>query len=58
MSVVGITVPLRAIFAKGLLDKLKDEPATREEPASLDDLISLCIVIDNWMRERERGLLE
>lgn len=45
---------LRDIFRKGLAEELKDELATRDEPASLETLIKLAIKIDNRLRERRR----
>lgn len=45
---------LRDIFHKGLAEELKDELATRDEPASLEGLITLAIKLDNRLRERRR----
>lgn len=45
---------LLGIYLKGLSDQLKDELATREEPESLEQLISLSIWIDYHLRERSR----
>lgn len=43
-----------SFFKRGLSDRLQDELASREEPASLEQLISLVIRLDNRLRERER----
>lgn len=48
------TRALQAVFVKGLSDDVKDELATRDEPNSLDELISLAIRVDNRLRERSR----
>lgn len=45
---------LRGIYVKGLSEQLKDELATRDEPSTLEELISLSIRIDNRLRERVR----
>ncbi len=45
---------LIGVFIKSLLEKLKDELASWDEPKSLEDLISLAIRIDNRLRERNR----
>uniref|UniRef100_A0A3Q2YIA6 Retrotransposon gag domain-containing protein n=1 Tax=Hippocampus comes TaxID=109280 RepID=A0A3Q2YIA6_HIPCM len=45
---------LRRTFRDGLSDAIKDQLATREEPASLDELIDLSIRIDGRLRERRR----
>lgn len=45
---------LMGIFVKGLSEQLKDELASRDEPSSLEELISLSIKIDNRLRERLR----
>ncbi len=47
-------VALRGVFVQGLSEELKDELATRDEPDSLEELISLAIKIDNRLRERAR----
>lgn len=43
---------LRGVFVKGLSEQMKDELATRDEPADLCSLVSLAIRIDNRLRER------
>lgn len=43
---------LKGIFVNSLSDFLKDQLATRDEPDSLDGLISLAIRLDNRLRER------
>lgn len=45
---------LMGIYQKGLSESLKDELAVRDEPASLEELISLSIRLDNRLRERAR----
>ncbi|KAK7921945.1 hypothetical protein WMY93_008847 [Mugilogobius chulae] len=40
---------LRGVFWRGLSDTMKDELSVRDEPKSLEDLISLSIRIDNRM---------
>lgn len=45
---------LRVAFRRGLCEAVKDQLATREEPASLDDLVSLAIRIDGRLNERRR----
>lgn len=45
----------RAVFLKGLSDEMKDELTTREEPDSLEELISLAIKIDNREQERRQA---
>ena len=45
---------LRGVFLKNLSSELKDELASRDEPDSLESLISLAIRIDNRLRERRR----
>lgn len=45
---------LVSFFKRGLSDRLVDELASRDEPDSLEELISLVIRLDNWLRERER----
>ncbi len=45
---------LKGVFLKDLSEQLKEELATREEPANLDALISLASKIDNRLRERCR----
>lgn len=46
---------LKGIFLRSLSDTLKDELGSRDEPSSLEDLISLAIRIDNRLRERDSG---
>ncbi|KAI3356972.1 hypothetical protein L3Q82_003607 [Scortum barcoo] len=48
------SLALKGIFYKGLAEKIKDELSLRDEPDSLDSLISLAIRIDNRLRERQR----
>lgn len=45
---------LRGVFLRNLSSELKDELASRDEPDSLESLISLAIRIDNRLRERHR----
>ena len=45
---------LVSTFSHALSEKVKDELASREPPASLEDLISLAIRIDNRICERNR----
>ena len=45
---------LQGVLLRGLREELKDELAARDETTSLDDLISLAIRLDNWLRERRR----
>lgn len=45
---------LRSIFFRGLNEHLKDELSSRDDPDSLDALISLTIRLDNRIRERRR----
>uniref|UniRef100_A0A3Q3FUQ0 ribonuclease H n=1 Tax=Kryptolebias marmoratus TaxID=37003 RepID=A0A3Q3FUQ0_KRYMA len=45
---------LRGIFTGSLSDTIKNQLATRDEPATLDKLISLAIRIYNRLRERQR----
>uniref|UniRef100_A0A3Q3ADG8 CCHC-type domain-containing protein n=1 Tax=Kryptolebias marmoratus TaxID=37003 RepID=A0A3Q3ADG8_KRYMA len=45
---------LKSIFVGALSDIIKDQLSIREEPTSLDELISLAIRIDNRIRERQR----
>lgn len=33
---------------------MKDQSASRDEPAFSEELVSLALGIDNWLRERER----
>ena len=42
---------LRSVFYKGLNKQLKDELALRDEPTSLEALISLAVSLDNRLRE-------
>lgn len=48
---------LMVIYLKGLSEQLKDELAIRDESASLEELISISIWLDNRLceRVRERG---
>lgn len=46
---------LRSRFSQGLSEQLRDELVYRDEPGSLDQLIALCIRLDNRMRERRTG---
>ncbi|KAI3360881.1 hypothetical protein L3Q82_012889, partial [Scortum barcoo] len=48
------SLALKGIFYKGLAEKIKDKLSLRDEPDSLDSLISLAIRIDNRPRERQR----
>lgn len=45
---------LKGVFVRSLSEQLKDELASRDEPSSLEDLISLVIRLDNRLRERRR----
>uniref|UniRef100_A0A8P4GPN0 Gypsy retrotransposon integrase-like protein 1 n=1 Tax=Dicentrarchus labrax TaxID=13489 RepID=A0A8P4GPN0_DICLA len=45
---------LQTVFVHGLLEIMKDELAARDSAASLDELISLAIRLDNRLRERRR----
>lgn len=45
---------LRGVFLRSLSSELRDELASRDEPDSLESLISLAIRIDNRLRERQR----
>lgn len=45
---------LRAAFLNGLTENLKGELAAKDLPVSLDDLISMCIRIDDHIREYKR----
>uniref|UniRef100_A0A4W6F130 CCHC-type domain-containing protein n=1 Tax=Lates calcarifer TaxID=8187 RepID=A0A4W6F130_LATCA len=45
---------LRGIFIRGLAERLKDELAARDEPSTLDALVSLAVRLDNCLRERRR----
>ncbi|XP_032364699.1 uncharacterized protein LOC116679100 [Etheostoma spectabile] len=45
---------LRGVFINGLTEVIKDELAVRDEPDSLDKLVSLAIKLDNRLRERRR----
>nr|CBN80957.1 Gag-protease [Dicentrarchus labrax] len=45
---------LQTIFVHGLSEFMKDELAARDSAASLDELISLAIRLDNRLRERRR----
>lgn len=45
---------LKTVFTNSLSDVLKDQLATREEPNSLDELITLAIRIDSRLQERRR----
>uniref|UniRef100_A0A8C5DM91 CCHC-type domain-containing protein n=1 Tax=Gouania willdenowi TaxID=441366 RepID=A0A8C5DM91_GOUWI len=45
---------LQGAFQNALTDSIKDELVSRDEPESLDHLISLAIKIDNRLRERRR----
>lgn len=44
---------LRGVFRRALNDELKDQLASRDEPKSFEDLVSLSLRIDNRLRERE-----
>ena len=46
---------LRSRFMHGLSEQLRDELVYRDEPGSLDELIALCIRLDNRIRERRAG---
>lgn len=45
---------LCGIYVNFLSDQLKDQLTTRDDPGSLDELISLSIKIDNRLKERRR----
>nr|CBN81752.1 Pol polyprotein [Dicentrarchus labrax] len=45
---------LQTVFVHGLSEVMKDELAARDSAASLDELISLAIRLDNRLRERQR----
>ncbi|KAF7647751.1 hypothetical protein LDENG_00167330 [Lucifuga dentata] len=45
---------LQGIFMQGLNDQLKDVLAAKEDPDSLESLISLAIRLDNRLREHRR----
>lgn len=44
---------LQGVFFQSLNDRMKDQLASREEPASLEELASLSFQIDNRLRESE-----
>lgn len=44
---------LKGVFRRALNDDLKDQLASRDDPKSFEDLVSLSLRIDNRMRERE-----
>lgn len=44
---------LRGIFLQLLNDQMKDQLASRDEPASFEELVSLALRLDNRQRERE-----
>lgn len=46
---------LRSRFVCGLSEHLRDELVFRDEPESLEQLIALCIRLDNRLRERSAG---
>ena len=48
---------LKGIFLKSLSEELKDELASRDEPNSLEALISLAIKIDGRLKERDKERL-
>lgn len=45
---------LKGTFTNSLSETIKDQLASRDEPGSLDELISLAIRIDNRLRERRK----
>lgn len=45
---------LQGIFVGGLSELLKDELVSRDDPASLDVLVSQAIKVDNRLHERRR----
>lgn len=45
---------LKAVFIKGLNDRLKDELASRDSPAHFVALVNITIRLDNRLRERRR----
>lgn len=49
---------LKGVFLRGLSSELKDELASRDEPDSLESLISLAICIDNRLRERRQEKMQ
>ena len=48
---------VRGIFLRSLSEELKDELASRDEPNSLEALISLAIKIDGRLKERDKERL-
>ncbi|KAI3352501.1 hypothetical protein L3Q82_005453 [Scortum barcoo] len=49
------SLALKWIFYKGLAEKIKDKLSLRDEPDSLDSLISLAIRIDNRLQRTTKG---
>uniref|UniRef100_A0A3Q2NY42 Ty3 transposon capsid-like protein domain-containing protein n=1 Tax=Fundulus heteroclitus TaxID=8078 RepID=A0A3Q2NY42_FUNHE len=49
---------LKTVFFQAVDEPLKDELACLEEPAILNELISLAIRLDNQIRSRSRGRME
>ncbi|XP_057692820.1 uncharacterized protein LOC130916258 [Corythoichthys intestinalis] len=45
---------LCGIFRRGLSSAVKDELAARDDSSNLEDLISLSVLLDNRLKERER----
>lgn len=45
---------LKGIYISSLSDNIRDQLATRDDPTSLDELITLSVKIDNRIRERRR----
>lgn len=45
---------LHGVFQQALSETIKDELMSRDEPQTLEELISLAICIDNRRRERRR----
>ncbi|MEE6519705.1 hypothetical protein FKM82_017426 [Ascaphus truei] len=48
---------LSAAFWHGLSDAIKNQLATMERPTRLEDLIAVCIRVDQWLRERSERTL-
>lgn len=47
----------QGVFLKGFSDQVKDELAARDDPDSLDSLISLATSLDNHLWECRRRLV-
>lgn len=58
VSILGWTEDgqLQTVFYRGLKDHVKDDLVNREEPDDLDELVEVCVKIDNrhWQRAQEK----